>query len=298
MKPTIASINGRDVRFEVLGDPGSPTMVMTGGGFWPLDNTRPGCEAMSRLGWRVVNWDRPGSGGSDFDFDAPDLLRSWADALAGLLTHLSVEKAVVGGGSGGCATSLAFAHHHLERVLALVCVTPHTDDAEIMQRVREQTFATPAQAVQEGGMAALLEHSTGFFNFDDQLNRFPEKRDRVLSTDPPTFIAAMQRWSQMWADPRRAFLINLTDAQLREINVPTLVLPPLLPNDRHPLHTAEALAHRLRQAKLQDWRAHFGGGLDHARRELEKAGGGTHTLAAMAPAIDTYLRRLPVASGA
>ena len=289
------TIDGRKVRFELLGDEQLPPMVFTGGGFWPLDKTRPGCEALAACGWRVINWDRPGSGGSDFDFDAPDLLKCWADTLAGLLAHLGITKAVIGGGSGGHVTSLAFAHHYLDRVSALVCMTPHTDDPEIVAGVTEQTFIDPVRVVKESGMAGLGNLSTGFFNFAEQMADFPEKRRMLIDTDPDVFVTAMENWSQIFVDPLKGFMANLDDAQLVRIDVPTLVLPPISPNAVHPVHTAEKAAQLLPNATLQDWNVFFGDKLSKVKDELDQIGG-IQTAVVMAPAIDAFLRGAGVAS--
>jgi pimeloyl-ACP methyl ester carboxylesterase len=89
----IVNINGSDIRFEIHGE-GIP-IVYTPGGFYPLEKGGLIAERLKALGYKVLLWDRPSTGGSELLFEGSSLLRIWADKLRELLHYLS------GTGRGG-----------------------------------------------------------------------------------------------------------------------------------------------------------------------------------------------------
>jgi pimeloyl-ACP methyl ester carboxylesterase len=69
--------------------------------------------------YRVITPDRRGTGFSD-DPEGKWTVKDYCDDLLGLMDHLGIEKAIVGGHSLGGAISCLFGLDHPDRVLALI----------------------------------------------------------------------------------------------------------------------------------------------------------------------------------
>ena len=103
--PTI-EVDGANIAYEVIGDSDAPTIAHLG---WDvIEPSRAFAEELVKCDCRVLLWDRPGLGGSDFDFAAPSFFEMAADALAHLFDHLGVTKGIVSGCSSACAITLEF----------------------------------------------------------------------------------------------------------------------------------------------------------------------------------------------
>jgi pimeloyl-ACP methyl ester carboxylesterase len=85
--PEMTVIDGLEMRFEVHGE-GIP-IVYTPGAFYRLEDAHPVAQALAALGYRVLLWDRPNTGGSGLLFADEHLLLLWADKLHVLLRSTS-----------------------------------------------------------------------------------------------------------------------------------------------------------------------------------------------------------------
>ena len=112
-----AGVNGQRLWFQDTG--GDGPVVVLGHGFL-MDATMfdPQVEAL-RDTYRVVTWDQRGFGQTEFDSKPFTYWDSAADCL-GLLDHLDVDRAVLGGMSQGGFLSLRAALVAPERVRALI----------------------------------------------------------------------------------------------------------------------------------------------------------------------------------
>ena len=112
-----ADVNGQRIYFEDSGGDGPP--VILGHGFL-MDHEMfaPQVEALTPE-YRVITWDERGFGLTEFD-GKPFTYWDSADDCLGLLSHLGVDEAVVGGMSQGGFLSLRAALTQPERVKALV----------------------------------------------------------------------------------------------------------------------------------------------------------------------------------
>lgn len=115
-----ANVNGQDLHYVDTGGDGD--VVIFSHGFL-MDNEMFAAqiEALSAAGWRVVAWDERGFGDTVFDGEPFTYWDSAADCL-GLLDHLGVERAVLGGMSQGGFLSLRAALTAPERVRALILI--------------------------------------------------------------------------------------------------------------------------------------------------------------------------------
>ena len=112
-----AEVNGQRLYYEDSGGDGPP--VILGHGFL-MDHEMfaPQVAALAPE-FRVITWDERGFGLTEFD-DKPFTYWDSADDCLGLLTHLGIDRAVVGGMSQGGFLSMRAALTAPERVKALV----------------------------------------------------------------------------------------------------------------------------------------------------------------------------------
>ena len=118
-----AAINGQQIYFEDTG--GEGPAVILGHGFLMDHEMFVHQVAALRDQYRVITWDERGFGLTEFDGQPFDYWDSAQDCL-GLLTHLGVERAVVGGMSQGGFLSMRAALLAPERVRALILLDSGT----------------------------------------------------------------------------------------------------------------------------------------------------------------------------
>ncbi len=105
-----AEINGQQIYFEDTGpvaDSDAPTVILAHGFLMDHEMFAPQVAAL-RDRHRVITWDERGFGQTGFDGQPFSYWDSAADCL-GLLDHLGIERAVVGGMSQGGFLSLRVA---------------------------------------------------------------------------------------------------------------------------------------------------------------------------------------------
>ncbi len=112
-----ADINGQRIYFEDSGGDG-PAVILAHGFLMDHEMFAPQVEALTPQ-HRVITWDERGFGLTEFDGQPFSYWDSAADCL-GLLDHLGIERAVVGGMSQGGFLSLRVALTAPERVRALI----------------------------------------------------------------------------------------------------------------------------------------------------------------------------------
>jgi len=149
----VARVGGRELRYEDTGGEGPPLLLLHG---FPLRASlwAPQIEALGDR-YRIVAPDLPGFGGSQPPED-PDNWRmgEYAAVAAGLLDHLGIEEAVVGGISMGGYIAFSMMRRHRERIRALVLVdTAPGADSQETREIRERQ----QQEVRETGSRPLAE---------------------------------------------------------------------------------------------------------------------------------------------
>ncbi len=112
-----ASINGQRIYFEDTGGNGAP-VILSHGFLMDHEMFAPQVAAL-RDTYRVITWDERGFGSTEFDGNPFTYWDSAADCL-GVLDHLGIDRAVLGGMSQGGFLSLRAALTAPERVRALV----------------------------------------------------------------------------------------------------------------------------------------------------------------------------------
>ena len=114
-----AEINGQRIRYEDSGGEGPP-VILAHGFLMDREMFAPQVEALAPE-FGVITWDERGFGETEFDGKPFTYWDSASDCL-GLLDHLAIERAVVGGMSQGGFLSLRTALTAPLRVRALVLI--------------------------------------------------------------------------------------------------------------------------------------------------------------------------------
>ncbi len=167
-----ALIHNRRVGYSSSGE-GPPLLLLHG---FPLDRSMfsPQLEGLSHLA-RLITVDVPGVGASA---PGPVAMDDIADLAADLLTHLEIERAVVGGVSMGGYAALAFARRHPSRLRGLVlCNTRAAPDDEPAKRGRRLL----ATLVRRDGPGALARRMLSKWFGPTTLASRPEVIERVLA---------------------------------------------------------------------------------------------------------------------
>ncbi len=124
-----AQINGQKIYFEDTGGDGPP-VILAHGFLMDHEMFAPQVAAL-RDEYRVITWDERGFGLTEYDGLPFSYWDSAADCV-GLLDHLGIDRAVVGGMSQGGFLSLRVALSAPERVRGLILLDTQAgvDDAE------------------------------------------------------------------------------------------------------------------------------------------------------------------------
>ncbi len=119
------SKDGHRLVYDLYGLSASPLVVYLHGLLLDAELNRGIAQALAEQGYRVALLDLLGHGRSDKPTHASTYrIDSYADQVIGLLDHLGVDKAVLGGISLGANVSLFATAHNPERVRALVLEMP------------------------------------------------------------------------------------------------------------------------------------------------------------------------------
>jgi pimeloyl-ACP methyl ester carboxylesterase len=131
-----AEVNGQRIRFEDTGGDG-PTVVLSHGFLMDREMFDHQVEALAPE-FRVVTWDQRGFGETDYDGEPFSYWDSARDCL-GLLDHLGIDEAVLGGMSQGGFLSMRAALLAPDRVRALVLIDTQsgTEDPERLPAYRQ-----------------------------------------------------------------------------------------------------------------------------------------------------------------
>jgi pimeloyl-ACP methyl ester carboxylesterase len=234
--PTVI-VNGIRLAYESIGA-GKRTAVITPGGRFSKDT--PGIRALSdRLadkGLRVLIWDRPNCGESDLAFTGVSESLLHADALAGLLRALNIERAFVVGGSAGSRVSLLTAIRHpdvIDRLFVLWISGGAVGLAALAFHYCHESLA----AASLGGMAAVAALPA----WKEQLTRNPRNHEIMLGQDVAAFIETMKRWAWAFFPTGDSPVPGLLPADLLKLKMPVMILRSGESDFHHPRETSEAV---------------------------------------------------------
>lgn len=239
----IATVRGVNLVYEIIGTKG-PWVALSPGGRRDMSAVEPIAKCIADHGYRVLLHDRRNCGLSDIVIDGDDSeYEIWADDLYELLRQRDALPAFIGGSSSGCRLSVLFALRHPEAVRGLL-LWRVTGGRFACERLANNYYTQYIEAAQTGGMKAVcaLDH------FKDRCTANPSNLATLLRMDPKRFIAVMSRWRESFTNSVDLPIIGATEADLKSIKVPAVVIPG---NDRtHGTETGRIAARLLPKSEL------------------------------------------------
>jgi pimeloyl-ACP methyl ester carboxylesterase len=204
----------------VLGERGPWVALVTGGRRGHEEFVPLACK-IADVGHRVLLHDRRNTGASDVLIEGDEVEEAiWADDLSELLSRLGALPAFVGGSSSGARTSILLALRHPQAVRGLLLFRV-TGGAFAAQRLPENYYGQFIRAAREGGMAAVCATQ----QYQERIAANPANRGRLVGMDPQRYIEVMTRWRDLFVAGAQLPVMGVSEAELRSIRVPTIVIP-------------------------------------------------------------------------
>lgn len=215
-----SQVRGLRMRYEVVGDSG-PWVALITGGRRGYDEFIPLASRLAREGFKVVLHDRRNTGATDIviDGDVPEETL-WLDDLLALLEQLGAAPAFIGGSSAGARTAMRFYLRHPAVVKGLLLMRV-TGGAFAAGRLPEMYYGQFIKLAQQGGMAAVCAHE----QYQERIAANPAMRERLLSMPAQNYIDVMSRWMDSFVAGTHLPIMGMTEAELKSIKVPTVVIP-------------------------------------------------------------------------
>jgi pimeloyl-ACP methyl ester carboxylesterase len=216
----IAHIRGVNLVYQVIGNSG-PWVALSPGGRRDMSAVEPLAQCIADQGYRVLLHDRRNCGLFDICIDGDDSeYEIWADDLYELLRQREALPAFIGGSSSGCRLSVLFALRHPDAVKGLL-LWRVTGGRFACERLANNYYTQYIEAAQKGGMKAVTELD----HFKERCIANPSNLGYLIRMDPKHFIAVMSRWRESFTESVDLPIIGATEADLKSIKVPTVVIP-------------------------------------------------------------------------
>ena len=192
-----ANVNGAEIAYDDTGGDGPPVILAHG---FLMDRTMfaPQVEAL-RGTHRVITWDERGFGETVYDGTPFTYWDSAADCL-GLLDHLGIERAVVGGMSQGGFISLRVALLAPERVRALILLDTQagTEDPAVIPLYQGMVDAWVADGPTEDLAATVAGLIIGDPALSaDWITRWRARPQESLSQPGTTLLTRDSLWDRL-----------------------------------------------------------------------------------------------------
>ena len=201
-------INGQWLHYEDTGGKLGP-LVLAHGVLMDHEMFAPQIAARNS-GWRIITWDARCHGETETS-DDPFTYWDLADDLRGLLDHLGIQRAVIGGASQGGFVALRFALKYPERVAALILLDTQAG-AEDPRKVA--MYEAMLEAWETDGLNDRLAQAIATIILG---NEWPGRQ---------AWIAKWRQWPHSLLRPAFKALIGREDIhdRLGEITAPALVI--------------------------------------------------------------------------
>ncbi len=205
-----ATINGVELHYDLEGS--GPTIALTHGIGSSGRDWAPIVPALAEK-YQVLTWDVRGFGRSEKNPNAEYSLRQFAADLAGLLDHIGVAKAYIGGTSMGGTITQRFILDYPEKTTAAIIMST---SSQVNERARDGWFAQ-ADAIERDGMAAWV-----------QRGRAPHVTEEFLAANPDVREAEERRIREndphIYAKIARAVADYHFTEELKSVRMPALVM--------------------------------------------------------------------------
>ena len=214
------NVRGVNIHYRVIGEKG-PWLALITGGRRGFAEFVPLAEKIAAHGVRVLVHDRRNTGASDVVIEGTEGEEEiWTDDLYEMLGRLGARPAVVGGASSGARTSVLTYLRHPDAVRALFLMRV-TGGEFAAGRLPEMYYGQFIKAAKEGGMAAVCSTE----QYRERIAANPSNRERLMKMDVQRYIAQMSQWLQLFTRGPVKPMYGVTEAQLKSIKVPTVVIP-------------------------------------------------------------------------
>lgn len=281
------AINGIEIEYELLGEPGAPAIALTPGGRFAMDTPglRELANALAAGGHRVLLWDRPNCGASDLSFEGASESELQAHALIGLIRALALGPTTLAAGSAGSRVSLIAAASDPAAVSQLALWWISGGPISLAQ-LAAYYCGEPAMAASAGGMAAVVDAPC----WAEQLKRNPRNREILLSQDAGRYIETLQRWALAYAPSDDSPVPGMSPADFARLRMPVLIFRSGASDLSHTRRTSEWLHQLIPHSELveppwpdQEW---------NLRMQAQKQGRGLfENWPKLAPAILEFTGR-------
>jgi pimeloyl-ACP methyl ester carboxylesterase len=134
----------------------------------------------SLKGCRLIAWDAPGYGDSDFLNEKNPTAGNYSDALHGFLERLLLKDVVLVGNSLGCLMATAYAAAHPERVRSMILLGPAGGYGNSSPSEREEKLQTRLKQLDDLGPEGLAE----------------KRSPTLVAASSPPIALELVRWSQ------------------------------------------------------------------------------------------------------
>jgi pimeloyl-ACP methyl ester carboxylesterase len=213
-----AKINGIALYYEVEGH--GPPLVFVHGFACGMRSWEPQVKALSKR-FRVITYDVRGFGISEAPEDPAQYSQPTSIAdLAGLLDHLKIKRAIVGGLSMGGNIALNFALAHPDRVKALIVADTGSGSDDHADWVAAAHGL--ADAAEQRGMEAFTDQASSNALFARYIAQGPHA-ERFIRSCLMTHRARGVAHTAREVLSKRPTLYSL-EAQLKALRVPTLLI--------------------------------------------------------------------------
>lgn len=242
-------ISGIGIEYELLDPPGAQAVALTPGGRFSKDaqGMREFAERLVAGGKRVLLWDRPNCGASEFCFEGESESLMQGRVLTRLIRALELGPTALAGGSAGSRTSLLAAAHDPEIVSHLVQWWISGGIVSLMS-LGSAYCCDPAVAASLGGMAGVAELPI----FAEQLQRNPRNREILLGQDVDRFLATMERWASAFVAAAGSPVPGLSAEDVARLKMPVLIFKGSPKDIYHPARISEAIHAMIPHSELVD----------------------------------------------
>jgi len=242
-------ISGVGIEYELLGPEGAHCVSITPGGRMSMaaGGVRELGEALALLGKRVLLWDRPNCGLSDWHFEGDNESAMQGRFLTQLIRALDLGPTVIAGGSGGSRVSMLAAARDPDICSHLVLWWISGDPIGLMQ-LATCYCGEAATLASQGGMDAVMNATSWAENFASN----PAAAEAIRAMDPDRFIAVMQKWAAAYAPSDISPVPGMKPADFARLTMPVQVYRSGRSDLSHTRATSEWVARLIPHCDFRD----------------------------------------------